>query len=126
LHLPDVSKVVSAFWAGNFVCGHSAHLMLFSDYCYRFFAGMLSTLSSNSWLMFPLFFVSAFWAYYLDGGFCPDFFVFRNQAGSAVWAKIHNTHRIFCVTSSNPTLKFFFPENHTFGQKQKKVLFCKS
>jgi hypothetical protein len=115
LHLPDVGEVVAAFRARYSGGGQGAHLMLFSNHCYGFFVGALYVLGGDGWFVFSGFFVSAFRAYYLDGGFCSAFFVFRNQAGSAVWAKIHNTHRIFCVTSSNPTLKFFFPEHHLSG-----------
>jgi len=91
--------------------------MLFSDHCYGFFAGAFYGLGGDSWFVFSGFFVSAFWAYYLNVGFCSVFFAFRNQAGSAVWAKLHNTHQVFCHIPSLQLLNIFFsdtlPNQHT-------------
>jgi hypothetical protein len=63
LHLPEVGCVVAAFWASYLLRGHGAHLMLFSDHCYRFFAASRYFFGVVSGVMFSGFLVSTFLAH---------------------------------------------------------------
>ena len=147
LHLPDVSKVVSTFWTRYSGGRQGTQLVLFSDHGYRFFGRTFYRLGNIICVMFPWFFVSTFWAYYLKSDFCSVLFAPRNQARSTLWTKLHNTHHIFCDIASLPTFKYFLFEtlpnqqakraqlhpintqklldnkSLTFEQKQKKASF---
>jgi hypothetical protein len=108
LYLPEVGKVVSAFWALFLGGGHGAHLMLFSDYSYNFFLWTLHCLSGGRWFCVCLFFVSAFWAYGLNGDFFAFFFAAGYHACSALGTKIHEDTPILLPKSFCQPFKSFF------------------
>jgi hypothetical protein len=65
LHLPVVSKVVSAFWTGFFGGWQSPYLMFLTNHSYRFPVTTFHFLR-NRWPSCFRFLVATFWAHHLN------------------------------------------------------------